>query len=101
MRIEGQKLGTIISPSGREATVALGDLKTTIPVSAFMRSPAEAERHRKKISPTQAVRSSGIIDQDPSEAPHPSAKRSMSEVSVPMRQSMLWLTSSTKHSSFR
>lgn len=65
VRIEGQKaLGTIISLSGREATVALGELKTTIPVKRLHAvSPAEAERHRKKISPTQAVRSSGIIDQ--------------------------------------
>ena len=65
VRIEGQKaLGTIISLSGREATVALGELKTTIPVKRLHAvSPAEAERHRKKISPIQAVRSSGIIDQ--------------------------------------
>ena len=65
VRIEGQKaLGSVLALSGKEATVALGELKTTIPVKRLHAvSPAEAERHRKKVSPSQAVRSSGIIDQ--------------------------------------
>ena len=65
VRIEGQKaLGTILELSGREATVALGELKTTISIKRLHAvSPAEAEQHRNKVSPSQAVRSSGIIDQ--------------------------------------
>ncbi len=65
VRIEGQKaLGTILSISDREAIVALGALKTTIPLKRLHGvSPAEAQRHLRKTTPAQAVRSSGIIDQ--------------------------------------
>ena len=65
VRIEGQKaLGTILSISDREASVALGALKTTIPLKRLHGvSPAEAQRHLRKTTPAQAVRSSGIIDQ--------------------------------------
>ena len=65
VRIDGQKaLGTILSLTEREAVIALGALKTTIPRSRLhLASEAEARRHERKNQPEIAVRSTQIIDQ--------------------------------------
>ena len=65
VRIDGQKaLGTILSLTEREAVIALGALKTTIPRSRLhLASEAEARRHERKSQPEVAVRSTQIIDQ--------------------------------------
>lgn len=65
VRIEGGKtLGTILELSAKEAIVALGALKTTLPLSRLHpASRQEAQRLQRQQAPQQAVRSTGIIDQ--------------------------------------
>lgn len=65
VRIEGgQGLGTILELTGKKAVVALGALKTTLPLTRLRHaSRQEAQRLQRQQAPQQAVRSTGIIDQ--------------------------------------
>ena len=64
MRIEGSKtLGTILELNTKDAVVALGALKTTLPLSRIHHASSQ-ETQRLKRQATQApLLSTGIIDQ--------------------------------------
>lgn len=65
VRIEGQKaLGLVLELNGRDAVIALGELKTKVAKKRLSAvSDAEAERFRKKRTPQAEVRTTGVIDQ--------------------------------------
>ena len=64
VRIEGSKtLGTILELNAKDAVVALGALKTTLPLSRIHHASSQESQRLKRQATQAPLRSTGIIDQ--------------------------------------